>query len=112
VNRGERLAALHYRARGYRVLDANVRVGGGELDLVLRRGRRIVIAEVKERSSDDFGGGLAAVDAEKRRRVTRAARAWLVSHPEIGDCDVRLEAVAVSGRRLQRRIFDPEESRG
>jgi putative endonuclease len=52
---------------------------------------------------------LAAVDTEKRRRVTRAARAWLAAHPEIADCDVRLEAVAVSGRRLKRRLFDAEE---
>jgi putative endonuclease len=111
VNRGERLAALHYRARGYRLLGANVRVGGGELDLVLRRGRRVVIAEVKERAAGDtFGGGLAAVDAEKRRRVTRAARAWLSQHPEVRDCDIVLEAVAVSGHRLTRRLFDPEDA--
>jgi putative endonuclease len=109
VNRGERRAAFHYRARGYRLLGANVRVGGGELDLVLRRGRRIVIAEVKERSSDAFGGGLQAVDREKRRRVSRAARAWLAAHPESRDCDIVLEAVSVSGRKLKRRLFDAEE---
>jgi putative endonuclease len=106
VNRGERLAALHYRVRGYRIVDRNVRVGGGEIDLVVRRGQRLVFAEVKERSREDFGGGLAAVDAEKRRRVERAARAWLACHPEARRLNIRLEAVAVHDRSVERRLWD------
>ena len=111
MNRGERIAALAYLARGYRVLDANVRIGGGELDLVVRRGRRIVFVEVKERSArDTFGGGLAAVGPQKRRRVERAARAWLAAHPEARDLDVRLEAAAVTGGRVTRRLWMPDDT--
>ena len=40
MNHGERRAARHYRLRGYSVIDANVRSGGYELDLVLRAPRR------------------------------------------------------------------------
>lgn len=110
MNRGERIAALAYLARGYRVLDANVRIGGGELDLVVRRGRRIVFVEVKERSARDaFGGGIAAVGPQKRRRVERAARAWLAAHPETRELDVRLEAAAVTGGRVTRRVWIPDE---
>lgn len=109
MNRGERRAALSYRARGYRVVDANVRVGGGELDLVVRRGRRLVFVEVKERASDSFGGGLAAVDREKRRRVERAARAWLAANAEARGLDVAFEAAAVGARGVERRLWWPEE---
>jgi putative endonuclease len=107
VNAGERRAALHYRIRGYRVLDRNARAGGGELDLVLRRGRKLVFAEVKERSHLGYGGGIRAVDTEKRRRVTRAARAWLRSHPEASELDVVFEAVAVRQGSVRRYRFDP-----
>lgn len=103
MNRGERRAARHYRLRGYRVLGANVRVGGGELDLVVRRGRRLVFVEVKERARDGFGGPLGAIGPEKRRRVRRAADAWLAAHPELEGLEVALEAVAITGRRLERR---------
>jgi putative endonuclease len=103
VNRGERRAALHYRLRGYRVLGANVRAGGFELDLVVRRGRRLVFVEVKERARDGYGGPLGAIGPEKRRRVRRAADAWLAAHPELEGLDVALEAVAITGRRLDRR---------
>jgi putative endonuclease len=105
VNRGERVALRHYRLRGYRLLDANARVGGYELDLVLRRGRRLLIVEVKEKGGAGFGHPLEMLDREKVRRVTTAALAWLAAHPEASGLDVSLEAAAVQGRRVERVPF-------
>jgi putative endonuclease len=102
VNRGERRALLHYRLRGYRLLGANVRAGGYELDLVLRRGRRLVVVEVKEKSGESFGHPLEMIDPEKVRRVTTAARAWLASHPQALELELSFEAAGVSGRRVER----------
>ncbi len=102
MNPGERRAARHYRLRGYRVLGANVRAGGYELDLVLRRGSRLVFCEVKERSRTDYGTPAEMVGPEKLRRVRQAAAAWLVAHPELRDLDVALEVAAVHGGRVER----------
>jgi putative endonuclease len=79
-----------------------MRAGGYELDLVLRRGRRVVVVEVKEKGGPDFGHPLEMVDAEKRRRVRAGANAWLAAHPEVAGLEVSLEAVAVQGRRIER----------
>jgi putative endonuclease len=105
VNRGERLAARHYRLRGYRILGANVRAGANEVDLIARRGRRLVFVEVKERASQAFGGGVGAVDREKRRRVRRAAASWLQAHPETADLEIRFEVAAVSEGKIERLEF-------
>jgi putative endonuclease len=102
VNRGERRAARHYRLRGYRVLAANVRCGGYELDLVLRRGRRLVVCEVKEKTGPRFGTPAEMVDDEKLRRVERAATAWLAAHPQPDVTDVRIEVAAVENGRVTR----------
>ena len=102
MNRGERLAARHYRLRGYRILGANVVTGGHELDLIARRGARLVFVEVKERSSGGFGGGAGAVNAEKRRRVRRAAASWLHAHPESAALEVRFEVASVTSGRIER----------
>lgn len=102
MNPGERRALRHYRLRGYRLLGANVRTGSYELDLVLRRGRTLVVAEVKEKRGDGFGVPLEMIDREKVRRVTTAAQAWLAQHPEAGGLELRLEAVGVVGRRVER----------
>jgi putative endonuclease len=105
VNRGERIAARHYRLRGYRVVGANVRAGGHELDLIVRRGNRLVFVEVKERARPGYGGAVGAVGWEKRRRVRRAAGAWLHAHPEATALEVRFEVAAITDGRLERLDF-------
>ncbi len=103
MNRGERRALWHYRLRGYRIVGTNVRAGRNELDLIVRRGRTLLFVEVKERSGAGFGGALGAVGVEKRRRVRRAAQAWLVRNPQRPGVEIGFEVVAVEGGRLERR---------
>ena len=102
MNRAERRALWHYRLRGYRVLAAIVWAGGNELDLVLRRGGRLVFCEVKSKSGEAFGDPLDMVGVEKQRRVRRAAEAWLAAHPEAAGLDVSFEVVAERAGRLER----------
>jgi putative endonuclease len=97
---------LHYRLRGFRILDANAWAGGYELDLVARRGGRIVFCEVKAKGGADYGDPLEMVGPEKQRRLRRAAEAWLAAHPELGELDVALEVVAVRGGKLERTPAD------
>lgn len=65
-----------YRSDGWEVLARNWRGGGGELDLVVCRAGHVRIVEVKARSADD-PVGLDAIDARKRRKLVRAAEAFL-----------------------------------
>jgi putative endonuclease len=98
----ERRARRHYLLRGYRVLDANAWGGAHELDLVLRRGGVLVFCEVKFKGGAGFGDPVDMVDDEKLRRVRAAASMWLERHRELADLRMRIDVVAVRGRRLQR----------
>jgi putative endonuclease len=109
VNRGERIAARHYRLRGYRILGANVRSGANEVDLIARRGPQLVFIEVKERARDTYGGGIGAVNREKRRRVRRAAATWLQAHPESAQLEVRFEVAAITGGHVERLEFATDD---
>ena len=80
-NSDERRAARHYRLRGYRILGTNIWSGGYELDLIVRRGRRLVFCEVKGKTGDGFGDPLEMVDEEKLRRLRLAAETWLARNP-------------------------------
>lgn len=65
---------------GWSVLDSNWRGGGGELDIVVYGSGVVHFVEVKARRHD-ADGGLDAVTHAKRRRLTRAAQAWIARHP-------------------------------
>ncbi len=101
-NPDERRAARHYRLRGYRILGTNVWAGGYELDVIARRGRRLVFCEVKGKSGAGFGDPLEMVGAEKLRRMHRAAEVWLARNPDAAALDCRFEVIAVRSGQLQR----------
>jgi putative endonuclease len=98
----ERRVRRYYRLRGYRVLEANARAGRNELDIVLRRGRRLVFCEVKARSGDGYGDPREVVGPEKERRLRRAAEVWLARNPALLGLEVVFEVVGVRGKRLER----------
>jgi putative endonuclease len=98
----ERRAARHYRLRGYRILGTNVWAGGYELDVIARRGRRLVFCEVKGKTAGGFGDPLEMVDEEKLRRLHRAAESWLTRNPALRGLDCRFEVVAMRAGALER----------
>jgi putative endonuclease len=101
-NSFEQRALRHYRLRGYRILGTNVWIGGYELDLVVRRGRRLAFVEVKAKSGERRGDPLEMVTKEKQRRLRLAAEAWLASHPECAGLEARFDVVAVRKTGVER----------
>ena len=93
---------LVYLLRGYRILATNAWAGGYELDLVARRGRRLVFCEVKSKGGSGFGDPVEMVDPQKQRRVERAAETWLAAHPELRGLEISFEVVAQRAGRLTR----------
>ena len=75
--RGEDAAAELLLKAGYRVLGRNVRVPGGEIDIVCVDGDVVVFVEVKSRSHVTFGTALGAVDARKRAKLRALAADYL-----------------------------------
>ena len=94
---GERAAKKYLQRQGMKFLTANFRSERGEIDLIFRVDDRIprkscqmrrlkfmrngvdclVFVEVKTRSSEEWTRPASAVNAERRRRLTRAALDYL-----------------------------------
>ena len=74
---GEKTAKRHLRRQGLKFLTANFRTDRGEIDLVMRDGDCLVFVEVKTRSSEEWTRPAAAVNKERRGRLTRAALDYL-----------------------------------
>ena len=76
------------------LLDRNWRCDAGEIDLVLRDGRVLVVCEVKTRSSSSFGSPLEGVTEVKAARLRRLAARWLAAH-RLRPSGVRIDLVGV-----------------
>lgn len=75
-DRGERIATGFLEGLGMRLVERNVRIGGGELDIVALDGDVVVIIEVKARSVPGTRPA-QAVTRGKIRKISRAALAYL-----------------------------------
>ena len=76
---GEQLAALFLKNQGFQIIDRNVRVGGGEIDLIVwdSQTHELVIVEVKTRRQVYSGDPSFAVDYRKMRALRRATNAYI-----------------------------------
>lgn len=107
--RAEWLALAWLMLRGYRPLARRWLVHGGEIDLVVRRGRLVVFVEVKARAALD--DAYAAITPTKRRRLARAIRAWR-SRNRWADAgwSFRVDAVFLGRGRWPRHVEGVMES--
>ena len=92
--RGENLAARYLEHVGLVVLSRNWRCSEGELDLVLTDGRKLVVCEVKTRTSTNYGTPAEAVTDDKASRIRRLARRWLHTH-RLAHCPLRFDIVSI-----------------
>lgn len=91
---GETMALLALLLKGYRPLARRYSAAGGEIDLIVRRGRTIAFVEVKARAA--LADAQAAIDSRKRVRFSRAVRVWLARHPQPPSVSLRADAVFVT----------------
>jgi len=92
----EELAARFLAAQGLTIALRNYRRRLGELDLVALEHGVLVIAEVRLRSSERYGGAAASIDGRKRRRIVRATQQLLQQRKDFARLPVRFDVIAVS----------------
>lgn len=97
----ETLCAWWLRLRGYAILARQFRVPAGEIDIIARRGRVIAFVEVKAR---EHGATLEALRPHQRRRIVRAAQAFLQRNPALSRLDARFDVMSVERWRAPRHF--------
>ncbi|WFP49610.1 YraN family protein [Methylomonas sp. EFPC3] len=92
----EQRAAAHLQQQGLQLVCSNFRCKHGELDLVMRDGAVLVIVEVRYRKSEQFGGALASITAQKQARIVAATQHYVIIN-NLSHCAIRFDVVAISG---------------
>jgi putative endonuclease len=93
---GERVAESHLVARGYVILERNIRTPYGEIDLLASSEGTLVFIEVKTRSSDAFGEPEASVTVKKQTHLLHSIQSFFQEHPE-REKQWRVDVIAIRG---------------
>ena len=96
----ELLCCWHLRLRGWRIVARDWRCPSGEIDILARRGGVLAVIEVKSRG--DLATAAAALLRRQRRRIVRAAEAFLLSRPDLARLALRFDVMLVERLRLPR----------
>ena len=101
-NLAEFLCRCHLRLRLWRIVARDWRCPAGEIDIVARRGKVLAFIEVKARGT--AADALSAIAPRQRRRIARAASAFLLTRPELAALTVRFDVMLVAKLRPPRHL--------
>jgi putative endonuclease len=97
----ENSAATFLESQGLQIITRNFLRRVGELDVVARDGELLVVAEVRTRASERYGGAAASVSRAKQRRIAATTGLFLQRHPEFRECRVRFDVIVVRDGRIE-----------
>ncbi|MEM7464672.1 MAG: YraN family protein [Pseudomonadota bacterium] len=100
--RGEWLAALFLRLKGYSIEDRNFRCKSGEIDIVARKGNQIIFVEVKARPSEQEA--LDSVSFQAQRRIANAANVWISRRRDYDRLSWQFDVIAIVPGRWPRHF--------
>lgn len=92
---GESLACRELSRLGYRVIDTNVRMKMGELDIVAEEGGELVVVEVRTRTLGRMLPPEATVGPSKIRKLIRIGTAYMASREWEGPWRIDIAAITV-----------------
>jgi len=91
---GERLAADHLEAEGYRVLARNYRCREGEIDIIVENDGCLVFVEVRARRGDAMGSAAESLTPRKGARISAVAEAYCQERSP-GSEERRIDVIAI-----------------
>ncbi len=77
-DKGEGLAVAYLVNNGYRIVQRNFCIRGGEIDIIATKNRQLCFIEVKTRSNDRFGTPAESITWNKRAHLHRAINHFLL----------------------------------
>lgn len=94
--------ALHYlEAQGLGLLHKNYRCRQGEIDLIMRHGQTLVFVEVRNRRSSHFGTAVESVAWAKQRKLSFAARHYIMMHRISARRPLRFDVIGITDNAIQ-----------
>ena len=97
---GEKIAEEYLKKHGFKIIDRNFRIRGGEIDIIALDPSAgsgqvvLVFVEVKTRKSSEYGTPLEAISYWKLKSLVKTAEFYKMKHTNL-PVAMRIDAVAV-----------------
>lgn len=91
---GEDLACDYLKKTGYKIIERNFRIRGGEIDVIAMDKKTLVYVEVKTRSSHQFGLPEESVTYHKIKFLERASKFYRLQRKHLPELE-RIDVVAI-----------------
>ena len=82
-NSGEQIAVLFLESKGYKIIAQNYRAFSKEIDIIAQKDEYIIFAEVKTRSSANYGLPSESVGISKQRHIILSAKKFLFENDNL-----------------------------
>jgi putative endonuclease len=104
----ENSACAFLEAQGFNIVTRNFLRRVGELDIVARAGDLLVVAEVRTRGTERFGGAAGSVTRPKQRRIALTTSLLLQQYRELRNCRVRFDVIVIRNGTIEwlKHAFD------
>jgi len=96
----EWMCLWHLRLHGWHIVARGWRCPSGEIDIMARRGKVLAVIEVKSRG--ELVAAASALAPRQRRRIVRAAEAFLTQRSDLAGLDLRFDVMLVAPLHLPR----------
>lgn len=98
---GEDLACKYLESEKYEIINRNIKLKFGEIDIIAAKGDYVVLVEVKTKTIFDQGRPEEMVDYFKKRKLRLLARSLCQNYP---GKNVRIDVIAVDETQARPRI--------
>ena len=99
-NLGEDLEFEFLKKKSYEILERNWHYSKfAEVDIVAKKGDKVIFFEVKTRSSTNFGHPLEAISFKKLERIYKAALNYIEVN-DLRDFQIQIDAISIVGLKF------------
>ena len=91
---GEDIAANYLTKNNYKIIERNFRCKQGEIEIIAKERDEIVFVEVKTRSSCTYGRPSEAVNENKQKHITKAAKYYIYLN-KLENYYIRIDVIEV-----------------
>ncbi|AUD03245.1 YraN family protein [Spirosoma pollinicola] len=103
---GEAEAVRYLRENGYELVAQNYRYQHAEIDIIAKKGKLLIFAEVKTRTNLNYGNPEEFVSFTKAKLVMKAAEHYIFAHGWMHDIRFDIIAVTLAGNEFNSKHIE------